>query len=109
MLKYEVSISDGLMIGASNRTLGIYVRYCKMLFQSYFLKVNFVKNVRCFNAVIVRSHIYSNTYIFWLFKIILVEKNHIWKKKRKNFDKIDIYNNYFTEDLMEEDVVEIIC
>ena len=31
------------------------------------------------------------------------------KKKRKNFDKIDIYNNYFTEDLMEEDVVEIIC
>ena len=42
MLKYEVSVSDGLMIGASNRTVGVDVRYYKMLFQSYFLKINFM-------------------------------------------------------------------
>ena len=43
MLKYEVSISDRSMIGASNRTVEIDVRrYSEMFFQSYFLKVHFV-------------------------------------------------------------------
>ena len=42
-MKYEVSISDGSMTGASNRTVEIDAkRYSKMFFPSYFLKAHFV-------------------------------------------------------------------